>query len=706
MKKKRKNKGFSKKRLEILILSIFRGLPLKSLNYKQISKKLRVKDSVTKILINEVLISLAESKILNEVKRGTFKMDVSSLRVRGEVISSSRSGVYVRIEEGEVFVPVEHSLFSLKGDVVTLCLFKKKKGVLKGEIVEVLERKRNSFVGHIQESLGFGFLVPDGNVPFDIFIPKKSLVGDYKNKKILVNIIDWKKTSKNPVGKIVKVLGNKNEHTAEIHSILYQYGLSPSFPKNVEKSSSLLSEKIPASEIKRRVDFRKCPTFTIDPKDAKDYDDALSVKKLSSGNWEVGVHIADVGFYVKENDFIDEEALNRSTSVYLVDRVVPMLPEILSNNICSLKQGVDRLCYSVILEMNEKADILSYQIKKTVIHSDKRFTYEQAQQIIDDRNGVFSTELSLLSSLSKKMRKKRLSSGSINFERDEVKFILDKKNNPVDVFLKKSIGTNHLVEEFMLTANKVVAKTIEEIKERGKLKAFVYRVHDVPDEEKIKSLSNVVRKFGYSLNLSSSKNISSSLNSLLKKVKGKPESNMIEVLSVRSMSKAEYSTNNIGHYGLGFKHYSHFTSPIRRYPDLIVHRLLEKYLNGGKSEDIKKISQWCKHCSEKEKDSSLAERDSIKYMQTKFLSDKIGFSFFGIISGVTEWGIYIELEKNKCEGLVKISSIEGDYYVFDKKTYSIIGRSFKKKYQLGDRVKIKVVRSNLETKQIDFNLIQ
>ena len=706
-RKKRKNKGFTKKQLEGLVLSIFKENPLKQLNYKQVSKILKIKELGVKILLNEVMISLSKSGVLREEKKGTFKLIQSAHKVIGVVNTSVNSGIYIDVEgiEEEVFILNEYSFFSLKNDVVEVLVFPKKRGKLQGEVLKVIERKQDTFVGLLEEVNGFGFLIPDKSIPFDVFIPKSQLNPLVIGKKVLVKVVKWDESQKNPVGKIIKVIGNPNEHNTEIHSILYQYNLNPEFPKYVEKEAEKIPLKIPTSEIKNRVDFRKTPTFTIDPVDAKDYDDALSVKKLKNGNWEVGIHIADVSYYVKENSIIDVEAAERSTSVYLVDRVVPMLPEILSNQICSLKSGVDRLCYSVIIEISEKSEILSHQIKKTIIHSNKRFTYQEAQDIIDNKIGLFSEELLILNKISKIFRKNRFSSGSINFDRQEVKFILDKDNNPIDVFFKETIDTNHLIEEFMLIANKIVAKEIGFIKKGEKQRTFIYRVHDKPDEDKINSLNNIIKKFGYSINQTSTKNLSSSLNTILKNVKGKSESNLIETLTIRSMSKAIYSTNNIGHYGLNFDYYSHFTSPIRRYPDLIIHRLLEEYLNGKKSVSQKKIENICKYTSEKEKDASMAERDSIKYMQTKFLKDKVGEIFNGIISGVTEWGIYIELEKNKCEGLVRINNIKGDFYLLDKKTYSIKGKSTNKKFQLGDKVKIKIKNTDLYKKQIDFVLV-
>ena len=703
-KKKKKNIYFSKKSLTSKILSLFNKNPSKKLNYKQISKVFKIKDSRTKTLVTEVLEGLSLSGELNEVKRGSFKLSFLERSVFGEVVSHSKSGVYVVINDSkkEVFVRSENSFFSLKNDVVELNVFKKRK-IVEGEIINVIKRNKSTFVGSITVSDSVCFFIPDDSkVYFDIFIPKSKANSSFINKKVLVDIKEWPELQKSPVGKIKSILGEFGDYNTEINSILYQYNLPPSFPKEVIKESEKISSSIPSSEIKSRLDFRDVCTFTIDPDDAKDYDDAISVRTLKNKNYEIGIHIADVSYYVKENSLLDLESFKRSTSVYLVDRVVPMLPEILSNDICSLKPNVDRLSFSVITEIDSNYNIVSYKIKKTIIHSDKRFTYKDSQKIIDDKKGLFKDELILLNNISKKLRKERFKNGSINFEKEEVKFVLDKNNNPTDVYLKTIIDTNHLIEEFMLLSNKIISK---EITLNKKNNPFVYRIHDKPNKEKLIILKNIIKDLGYSIDINSQKNLSNSLNYLLKKVKNKPEKNMIESLVIKSMSKAIYSTKNIGHYGLHFNYYSHFTSPIRRYPDLIIHRLIYNYLNNKKSFSEKKLTEICKHCSQKERDSVSAERDSIKYMQSKYLKNKIGKKFKGVISGVTEWGFYVEINKNKCEGLVRMSSIKGDYYIYDPKKHSITGRSKKKKFQLGDSVTIKIEEVNIDKKQIDFSLI-
>ncbi len=710
MKKKKKSKKnrkgeFSNTRLYDLLLVIFRENSKKKLNYKQVGKILKIKEMGVKIQIIDVMKDMVLSGVLEETQRGAFRLTEKTSKIITTIKNTNQRGVYANIDdENEVFIPKEYSQFALVGDEVEVLLFIKRKKKQEGEVVSVIKRKKTEFVGVIDNSLSNYFLIiDDRRVYFDVFIPPKSVRKEYLNKKVLVQVEDWNENYKNPIGKVIQIIGEIDDHNTEINSILYNYGFSPKFPKEVEKSANSITKKISAEEIKNRLDIRTTTTFTIDPEDAKDFDDALSVKKLTNGNWEVGVHIADVSHYVKKGSVIDKEAVERATSVYLVDRVVPMLPEILSNNICSLKPNVDRLAYSVLFEMDEKASLVDYKIAKTVIHSDIRFTYQTAQDVIDNKKGDLSVELLLLDKLSKVLRIKRQKKGSINFESTEVKFILDKKNNPIDVYFKESLSTNHLIEEFMLLANKTVAKHIDFPKKDAK--SFVYRIHDLPDKDRISTLNNIVKKFGHSIDNENSNKLSQSLNDLLKKVKGKKEQQMVETLTIRSMAKAVYSTNNIGHFGLAFDYYSHFTSPIRRYPDLIVHRLLEDYTNGAISVVKENLEKVCKHCSEMEKIASTAERDSIKFMQVKFLKNKISFVYDGVISGVTEWGLYVEITENKCEGLVKVSSIKDDHYIFDEKKYALIGYRTKSSYQIGQKVKIQIQRADLERRQMDFILV-
>ena len=699
--KKKIKKELSKKSLKIAILSGLKETPTKKVNYKQVSKFLKIKKLGEKLLVYEALSSLVQEGSLVEQKRGSFVLALTDKLIEGVVKNTNKRGVYVELKnEEEVFVEKKDSLFSLKGDVVSLVLLTKKRGEQKGIIRGVVTRKKNSFVGVIQQSNSFSFFIPDDyRVYFDVFIPPKEILKNIENKKVHVTITNWDTENKNPVGKITSVLGSVNDHETEINSILIEGGFESSFSKIVEEKANSIDKKIALKEALSRLDLRKTATFTIDPEDAKDFDDAISVKQLQNKNWEVGVHIADVSHYIKEGDSIDKEALSRGTSVYMVDRVIPMLPEILSNDLCSLKPNEDKLCFSVIFEFNSSAEVVNYKISKTIIHSNKRFSYEQAQKNINSKSGLFYKELIHIKDLSLLLRSRRKENGSINFEKTEVRFVLDKEKNPIDVSFKESLDTNKLIEEYMLLANKTIAKHI------NNKSNFIYRIHDVPDKERVIDLKNIVKKFNYSIDISNPKGLSKSLNKLLSQVKGKPEEDLIATLTIRSMSKAIYSTSNIGHYGLSFNFYSHFTSPIRRYPDLVIHRLVSDFLLGENKYKKEKLDFICKHCSEMEKLASTAERNSIKFMQVKYLKKKIGEKFSGVITGVTDWGLYVELEENKCEGLVKINSIKSDYFSFDKKTHSLIGNSTNLKYQLGQKVDVKIMKADLEKKQLDFSLV-
>ena len=534
---------------------------------------------------------------------------------------------------------------------------------------------------------------------------KDKLKGGKSGDKAIVRITEWPEEAKNPLGEVVDILGTAGDNDAEMNAILAEFDLPYKYPANVEKAAEKISDAIPEEEIAKREDFRGVTTFTIDPKDAKDFDDALSARKLDNGNWEVGVHIADVTYYVKPESLIDREAFSRATSVYLVDRTIPMLPERLCNQICSLRPNEEKLCFSVIFELNKNAEIQQSHITRTIIKSDRRFTYEEAQAVIETGEGEYKEEILALNGLAQKLRDRRFKDGAIAFDRYEVKFDIDENGKPLGTYIKESKEANKLIEEFMLLANRTVAEFIGKSKNKTK-KTFVYRIHEQPDPEKLRDFSAFISRFGYKMRTEGTKtDISKGINKLLDSVQGKPEENLVETLAIRSMQKAHYTTDNIGHYGLAMDYYTHFTSPIRRYPDMMVHRLLERYLAGGRSVIKNKYEEYCKHCSEMEMVASNAERSSIKYKQVEFMKDKLGQVFDGVVSGVTEWGLYVELNDNKCEGLVPIRDLDDDYYEFDDKNYCLLGRRTKRIYRLGDAITVKVAQANLERKQLDFALV-
>jgi ribonuclease R len=597
----------------------------------------------------------------------------------------------------------------MDGDKVKVQLFAKRKGAEpEGEVVEILESKERTFVGKLQVAKGFAFLITENKtLANDIFIPKDKLKGGKNGDKAIVRIVEWPDEAKNPLGEVIDILGIAGQNTAEMHAILAEFGLPYKYPSSVEKAADKIPEAISPEEIENREDFRGITTFTIDPKDAKDFDDALSARRLDNGNWEVGVHIADVTHYVKTDGVIDKEAQSRATSVYLVDRTIPMLPERLCNQICSLRPDEEKLCFSAVFELNSDAVVQNSRICRTIIKSDRRFTYEEAQEVIETGEGDYKEEILALNDLAKKLRERRFKSGAINFDRYEVKFEIDEQGKPVRVYFKVSKDANKLIEEFMLLANRTVAEFVGRPPKGKTKKTFVYRIHELPDPDKMENFASFIRRFGYKLKTDGTKtDVSKGINSLLDNVQGKPEENLIETVAIRAMQKARYSTENIGHYGLAFEYYTHFTSPIRRYPDMMVHRLLERYLAGGRSVIQKKYEDLCDHCSSMEQVAANAERASIKYKQVEFMQDKLGMVFDGVISGVTEWGLYVELNENKCEGLVPIRDLDDDYYEFDEKNYCLLGRRKKRQYRLGDPITIKVAQANLERKQLDFQLAE
>ncbi len=710
-KKESKGKRMRKKDMIKAVLTVFETTPNGIFNYKQISATIGANTHPMKAMVVEILQELATEGIIAETDRGRYRLNALGTIAIGTFNRRSNGKNSFTPEDGgaSIFIAERNSGHAMDGDKVKVQLFARRKGSEpEGEVIEILESKERTFVGKLQVTKGFAFLITeDKTLANDIFIPKEKLKDGKNGDKAIVKIIEWPEGAKNPLGEVIDILGKAGENNTEMHAILAEFGLPYKYPENVERAAKRIPETISPEEIALREDFRNVTTFTIDPKDAKDFDDALSVRLLDNGNWEVGVHIADVTHYVKPESVIDKEAYKRATSIYLVDRTIPMLPERLCNQICSLRPDEEKLCFSVVFELDANAEVKSSHICRTIIKSDRRFTYEEAQTVIETKQGDFKEEILALNDLAQKLREKRFKNGAINFDRYEVKFEIDENGKPLKVYFKESKEANKLIEEFMLLANRTVAEFIGKPGKGKKAKAFVYRIHDLPDPEKMENFATFIRRFGYKLKTQGTKSdISKGINSLLDSVQGKPEENLIETVAIRAMQKARYSTENIGHYGLAFAYYTHFTSPIRRYPDMMVHRLLERYLNDGRSVLKNKYEDYCDHCSSMEQVAANAERASIKYKQVEFMSDKLGMTFDGVISGVTEWGLYVELNENKCEGMVPIRDLDDDYYEFDEKNYCLIGKRQKRQYRLGDPITIQVAQVNMEKKQLDFKLIK
>ena len=721
MPRKKKN-FYSTDKYTSTILSLFKSSPKKTLNYKQICMQLGIHNPSERALVIKTLSVLTSHKKIKETNPGKYKIIYTKNYHQGIFDITSKGSGYIKSEdfENDIFIPSHKKLKALHGDEVEFYVHKRRNNNrLEGEITQIIKRSKRDYVGIIQINKKFAFVIPDDRkMPVDIYIPLKKIKKAEDGQKVLVRIEDWPDKADCPNGKVIEILGLPGDHQTEIHAILADYGLPNKFTPDVEDFANKINTNISEKEIKKRRDLRKDLTFTIDPKDAKDFDDALSFKVLDNGNYEIGIHIADVSHYLKEGTILDDEAYKRATSVYLVDRVVPMLPEVLSNNACSLRPQEEKYTFSAIFELNNDVKITNQWFGKTVIYSDARFTYEEAQYIIEKESNEIPSHISLtsetykttkqikeailkLNGLAKKLRDNRMLDGAISFDKIEVKFNLDQNNIPLGVNFKSSKAANKLIEEFMLLANKKVA---EFISSKTPKKTFIYRTHDAPDRQKLEGLQRIATQFGYTLNLKDTKQIKRSLNKLLKSSVGKKEQNLIDTLAIRTMSKAEYSTNNIGHYGLSFKNYSHFTSPIRRYPDVMVHRLLQAYLDGASSANANLYEEKCKHSSNMENIANKAERDSIKYMQIKYMQNQKKTSYDGVISGVTERGIYVEIIENKCEGMVRVKDIKGDYFIFDPEIYAMVGEKTKQKYQLGDPVSVQVKKADLEKRHLDFIL--
>ena len=735
---KKGGKRLKKKELAKMLMELFQNNPAEVYDIKRIFRDLKLDTHPAKLLCMDLLEDLAMDDYIKETEKLHFRLNTTG-QVFEAIFNRKANGknTVTPLDGGEpVLVAERNSLHAMGGDKVKVTLLARRKHhVREAQVVEILERSDRSFVGRLEVRKDFAFLLTeDRTLANDIFIPKKALKGGKSGDKAVVKITEWPEHAKNPIGKVVDILGQSGDNTTEMHAILAEYGLPYAYPKSVEDEAEKIDPGITAEEIGQREDLREVTTFTIDPRDAKDFDDAISIRKTDDGLWEVGVHIADVSHYVKEGSIIDKEAVKRATSVYLVDRTIPMLPERLCNFICSLRPNEEKLTYSVVFKLDDKAVVKDWHLAHTVIKSDRRFTYEEVQKVLEDHkeaspedykmpgdhaadpnfNGPdvlpaehFATELITLNRLAKQLRARRFEHGSINFDRSEVRFDIDNKGKPIGVYFKVAKDANKLVEEFMLLANRTVAESVGKQPKNKKPKTLPYRVHDLPDQDKLINLSEFIVKFGYKLKPTGSKEeVAKGLNKLLTDIQGKKEQNLIETVSLRAMMKARYSTHNIGHYGLAFDYYTHFTSPIRRYPDVMVHRLLTGYADGGRSASQDKYEELCEHCSAVEQLAASAERASIKYKQVEFMSDKLGQVFEGTVSGVTEFGLYVEINENKCEGMVPLRDLDDDYYEFDERNYCLWGRKYHHRYSLGDTVQVKVAKANLEKKQLDYALVR
>ena len=715
MSKKKGGKRLNKKQVAEMLQTLFQQHPNETFSFKQIFKALKLDTHPSKMLAIDLMEEMAWDDYLSKVSDNSYRLNQKTQVQEGTFIRKANGKNSFQPDDGgtPVFVSERNSLFAMNGDRVKVTyMARREKHIKEAMVVEILSHKRDQAVGKLKVEKDYAFLITEGNIfVHDVLIPKKKLKGGKTGDKAVVKITQWpSKESKNIVGEVIDVLGKEGDNNVEMHAILAQYGLPYRYPKNVEDAAEKIEPGITPEEIARREDFRNVFTCTIDPKDAKDFDDALSIQKKGK-NWEVGVHIADVSHYVKEGSVIDKEATKRATSVYLVDRTIPMLPERLCNFICSLRPDEEKLCYSVVFVLDEDANVKDYHIAHTVIKSNRRYAYEEVQDILMGKDGDYADELRTLDKLAKCLRERRFKGGAVKFDREELHFDIDETGKPVRAYFKKSNDATQLIEEFMLLANKYVAEIIGKAKkpkangQPSKAKTFVYRIHDQPDPTKLETLREFVVKFGYKMKTAGTKGaISKSLNALMDGCQGKKEQKLIETVALRAMMKAKYSTHNIGHYGLAFEYYTHFTSPIRRYPDTMVHRLLTKYQDGARSANQEKYEELCEHCSDMEQTAQQAERDSIKYKMVEFMADKIGNEYDAHISGIQSYGIYCEIDENHCEGMVSMHDLDDDYYDFDERNYRLVGRRHHNKYQLGDPVRIKVARANMEKRQLDFVL--